>query len=123
MFGIFSAGSTSRCDVASTAAPDLDAGSVAIAETAFALIAFSWVVSGNDFAACELWPFLLLRAFVPGLSQLLVVHAVRAAGASRAGVLFGMARRRDAVASVQTSAVTMWLQSVRRPSRAGMRSV
>jgi len=57
MSGIFSAGSTSRCDVASTAAPDLDAGSVAIAETAFALIAFSWVVSGNDFAAGELWPF------------------------------------------------------------------
>ena len=29
--------------------------------------------------------------FVPGLSQLLVVHAVQAAGASRAGILFGMA--------------------------------
>jgi drug/metabolite transporter (DMT)-like permease len=29
--------------------------------------------------------------FVPGLTQLLVVHAVRAAGASRAGILFGMA--------------------------------
>jgi drug/metabolite transporter (DMT)-like permease len=33
----------------------------------------------------------LLGAFVPGLSQLLVVRAVQAAGASRAGVLFGMA--------------------------------
>jgi drug/metabolite transporter (DMT)-like permease len=49
------------------------------------------LVSGSDFELGELWPFLLLGAFVPGLSQLLVVHAVRAAGASRAGVLFGMA--------------------------------
>jgi drug/metabolite transporter (DMT)-like permease len=29
--------------------------------------------------------------FVPGLSQLLVVHAIHAAGASRAGILFGLA--------------------------------
>jgi drug/metabolite transporter (DMT)-like permease len=47
--------------------------------------------SGNAFDAGELWPFLLLGAFVPGLSLLMVVHAVRATGASRAGILFGMA--------------------------------
>ena len=44
-----------------------------------------------DFDVGELWPFLLLGTLVPGFSQLLVVRAVQAAGASRAGILFGMA--------------------------------
>lgn len=70
---------------------DVDAGSAVIATVAFVLVAATAVASGSDFDAGELWPFLLLGTFVPGLSQLLVVHAVQAAGASRAGILFGMA--------------------------------
>jgi len=70
---------------------DVDAGSAVIATLAFALVAAAAVASGSDFDAGDLWLFLLLGAFVPGLSQLLVVHAVQAAGASRAGILFGMA--------------------------------
>ena len=70
---------------------DVDAGSAVIATLAFVLVAATAFASGLDFDAGELWPFLLLGAFVPGLSQLLVVHAVQAAGASRAGILFGMA--------------------------------
>jgi drug/metabolite transporter (DMT)-like permease len=70
---------------------DVDAGSAVIATVAFVLVAAAAVASGSDFDASELWPFLLVGAFVPGLSQLLVVHAVHAAGASRAGILFGMA--------------------------------
>jgi drug/metabolite transporter (DMT)-like permease len=70
---------------------DVDAGSAVIATLAFALVAAVAVASGSDFDAGDLWPFLLLGAFVPGVSQLLVVHAVQAAGASRAGILFGMA--------------------------------
>jgi drug/metabolite transporter, DME family len=70
---------------------DVDAGSVVIATLAFALVAPVALAAGSDFDAGELWPFLLIGAFVPGLSQLLVIHAVRAAGASRAGILFGMA--------------------------------
>ena len=70
---------------------DVDAGSAVIATLAFVLVATAAVGSGSDFDAGELWPFLLLGSFVPGLSQLLVVHAVQAAGASRAGILFGMA--------------------------------
>jgi len=70
---------------------DVDAGSAVIATLAFVLVAATAVASGSDFDVGELWPFLLLGAFVPGLSQLLVVHAVQAAGASRAGILFGMA--------------------------------
>ena len=70
---------------------DVDAGSAVIAVVAFVGIAATALAAGSDFDAGELWPFLLLGAFVPGLSQLLVVHAVQAAGASRAGILFGMA--------------------------------
>jgi drug/metabolite transporter (DMT)-like permease len=70
---------------------DVGAGSAVIATSAFVLVAATAFASGIDFDAGELWPFLLLGTFVPGLSQLLVVHAVQAAGASRAGILFGMA--------------------------------
>jgi drug/metabolite transporter (DMT)-like permease len=69
---------------------DVDAGSAVIAAVAFVLIAAAAVVGGSDFDAGDLWPFLVIGAFVPGLSQLLVVHAVHGAGASRAGILFGM---------------------------------
>ena len=70
---------------------DVEAGSVVIAAVAFVLVAAAAVASGSEFDAGELWPFLLIGAFAPGFSQLLVVHAVQAAGASRAGILFGMA--------------------------------
>jgi drug/metabolite transporter (DMT)-like permease len=70
---------------------DVDAGSAVIATFAFVLVAVAAAASGTDFDAGELWPFFLIGVFVPGLSQLLVVHAVQAAGASRAGILFGMA--------------------------------
>lgn len=69
---------------------DVDAGAAVINTFAFVLVAAVAVVSGSDFDPGELWPFLLLGAFVPGFSQLVVVHAVRGAGASRAGILFGM---------------------------------
>src|SRR5262245_36885034 len=70
---------------------DVDAGSAVVATGAFVLVAATALASGVDFDAGEVWPFLLLGAFVPGLSQLLVARAVQAAGASRAGILFGMA--------------------------------
>jgi drug/metabolite transporter (DMT)-like permease len=70
---------------------DVDAGAAVIATLAFPLVAATAVLSGSDFEAGELWPFFLLGIVVPGLSLLLVVHAVQAAGASRAGILFGMA--------------------------------
>ena len=70
---------------------DVDAASAVIALVAFVAVGATAVVLQVDFDAGELWPFLLLGVFVPGLSQLLVVHAVGAAGASRAGILFGMA--------------------------------
>ena len=70
---------------------DIEAGSAIITLVAFAVVAPFALGSGDAFDTGELWPFLLLGAFVPGLSLLMVVHAVQAAGASRAGILFGMA--------------------------------
>jgi drug/metabolite transporter (DMT)-like permease len=70
---------------------DVAAGSAVIATVALTVVAVASAATGSDFESGELWPFLLLGAFVPGLSQLLVVRAVQAAGASRAGILFGMA--------------------------------
>jgi drug/metabolite transporter (DMT)-like permease len=79
---------------------DVDAGSAAIATVAFVLVAATALVFGAEFDAGELWPFFVLGIFVPGLSQLLAVHAVQAAGASRAGILFGMAPLFSAVIAI-----------------------
>jgi drug/metabolite transporter, DME family len=70
--------------------PDVDAGSAVIASAALVLVGATALVSGSDLDPGELWPFVLVGMLVPGLSQVLVVHAVQAAGASRAGILFGM---------------------------------
>jgi len=70
--------------------PDVDAGSAVIASAALVLVAVAALVSGSELDAGGLWPFVLVGLLVPGLSQVLVVHAVQAAGASRAGILFGM---------------------------------
>jgi drug/metabolite transporter (DMT)-like permease len=73
------------------AVPDVHAGSAVIATVALGVAAAAAAASGSSFDTGELWPFAVLGAFVPGLSQLLVVYAVQAAGAARAGILFGMA--------------------------------
>ncbi len=70
---------------------DVDAASAVIASVGLLAIGTATAVLARGAEVAELWPFLLIGAVVPGLSQLGVVHAVRAAGASRAGILFGMA--------------------------------
>jgi drug/metabolite transporter (DMT)-like permease len=70
--------------------PDVDAASAVISTVALVLVAVAAALSGSGLDAGGLWPFVLVGALVPGLSQILVVHAVQAAGASRAGILFGM---------------------------------
>jgi drug/metabolite transporter, DME family len=74
-----------------TRVPDVAVGSAVIATVAFALVAMTAVATRRELDTGELWPFFLLGTIVPGVSQLLVVRAVQAAGASRAGILFGMA--------------------------------
>ena len=76
--------------------PDAKAGAAALAgaavATSTALALVSGAIEGDLRVALEpLWPFLLAGAFVPGLSQLLFVLAVRAVGASRTAILVGTA--------------------------------
>jgi drug/metabolite transporter (DMT)-like permease len=94
--------------------PDIDAASAVIATVAAVLVAVTAAALGLEFDVGELWPFLLLGVFVPGLSQLMVVHAVRAAGASRAGILFGMAPLFSAAI-----AIVAFGESLRWPLAAG----
>jgi drug/metabolite transporter (DMT)-like permease len=79
---------------------DVAAGAAIIAVGALVLMAATAAATRSAFDAGELWPFLLIGAGVPGLSQLLTVRAVQAAGASRAGILFGMGPLFSAVIAV-----------------------
>jgi drug/metabolite transporter (DMT)-like permease len=56
-----------------------------------ALIAVASGLDADDLALGDLWPFLVTGAIVPGLSQLLLVRAVRDAGPARASVVIGTA--------------------------------
>jgi drug/metabolite transporter (DMT)-like permease len=93
---------------------DVDAGSAVIAVVAFVLVATAALISGTDFHPGDLWPFVLVGSFVPGLSQLLVVRAIQVAGASRAGILFGMAPLFSAFV-----AIVAFDESLRWPLAAG----
>jgi drug/metabolite transporter (DMT)-like permease len=67
-------------------------GGAAIAATVGALAGLVLaVVSGGDVVAAELWPFALAGAFVPGVSSIVMFHAIRLTGASRALVVIGVA--------------------------------
>lgn len=71
--------------------PDAEAGAATFTVIALALVAAASAVTRTTFDLGQIWPFVLIGAGVPGLSQLFAVRAVQAAGASRAGILFGMA--------------------------------
>jgi drug/metabolite transporter (DMT)-like permease len=67
-------------------------GGAAIATVVGALAALVLAAArGGDVSAAELWPFALAGAFVPGVSSLIMVHAIRLAGPSRALVVIGVA--------------------------------
>jgi drug/metabolite transporter (DMT)-like permease len=48
------------------------------------------LVSGGDVVAAELWPFALAGMLVPGTSSIVMFHAIRLAGPSRALVVIGV---------------------------------
>ena len=67
-------------------------GAAVITSTGFAVTALAALPSSLDGVdAGELWPFALIGALVPGLSQVLFILAVRHAGPSRAAILIGTA--------------------------------
>jgi drug/metabolite transporter (DMT)-like permease len=73
-------------------ARDPEAGALVCAAVGFLVSLLFAVPAAVDGIALEgLWAFALVGAFVPGLSQILFVRAVRDAGASRTAVLIGVA--------------------------------
>jgi drug/metabolite transporter (DMT)-like permease len=71
---------------------DPEAGALVITGLGFltgAALALPELASGID--PSDLWPFFLVGAIVPGVSQILFILAVRDAGPSRAAILIGTA--------------------------------
>ena len=67
-------------------------GAAVITSTGFVVTALAALPSSLDGVdAGELWPFAVIGALVPGLSQVLFIYAVRHAGPSRAAILIGTA--------------------------------
>lgn len=72
---------------------DTEAGPFVVAGVGFvvaAVVAIPELVT-DDVRAGELWPFFVIGLLVPGLSQIILVLAVRDAGASRTSILIGTA--------------------------------
>lgn len=70
---------------------DPEAGALVSATLGFAVAALAALVEWGGLHPHELWPFFVAGLFVPGLSQIVFVRAIRDAGAARASVLVGTA--------------------------------
>lgn len=71
---------------------DTEGGAVVVASAAALVgLALAAATGGGEVDAGDLLPFALAGAFVPGVSSLVVVHAIRHAGASRALIVIGTA--------------------------------
>jgi drug/metabolite transporter (DMT)-like permease len=83
-------------------APDAVAGGFVMNVSALLipLVAIAAGVPTGRFDAGELWPFLLIGALSPGLVTILYVQAIQYAGASRTGVLLGVAPILSAVLAI-----------------------
>jgi drug/metabolite transporter (DMT)-like permease len=70
---------------------DPEVGALVIAATGFAVALAAAAVAGDlyDLSLEELWPFVIIGLLVPGLSQILFVHAVRGVGSARTAILVG----------------------------------
>lgn len=75
-----------------TRGADPEAGALVITGVGFATgatLALPEFLSGTTLS--DLWPFMVLGAIVPGISQILFILAIRDAGPSRAAILIGTA--------------------------------
>ena len=84
-------------------APDAEVATFVIAVIGTAIAALAAVVFGasaDELRFGEVWPFLVVGAAAPGLGQLLYVHAVRRAGASRPAIIVAVAPLLSALLAV-----------------------
>lgn len=70
---------------------DSEGGTAVLAVVAAVTAAAPAIAVGGRVDAGELWPFAVAGALVPGVSQLVIVQAIRHAGASRALIVVGSA--------------------------------
>jgi drug/metabolite transporter (DMT)-like permease len=73
-------------------AGDVEGGAVIVTSVgALVALALAGATGGGEVVASDLLPFAIAGAFVPGASSVLMVHAIRHAGASRALIVIGTA--------------------------------
>jgi drug/metabolite transporter (DMT)-like permease len=70
---------------------DAEGGAVIAASVGAVAAVVLAVAGGGDVVASELWPFALVGMLVPGASSIVMFHAIRLAGPSRALVVIGVA--------------------------------
>jgi drug/metabolite transporter (DMT)-like permease len=78
-----------RAGLARGGDPEGGAAVLAIVAAAVAMVAAA--VAGGEVDPAALWPFAVAGALVPGVSQLVIVQAIRHTGASRALIVVGVA--------------------------------
>lgn len=70
---------------------DPEAGALVSACVGLSVAGVAAVVEWGEVHPADLWPFVLAGFFVPGLSQIIYVKAIRDAGPARASILVGTA--------------------------------
>jgi drug/metabolite transporter (DMT)-like permease len=70
---------------------DAEGGAAILAGVAAAVAVAAAAVAGGEVDPAVLWPFALAGILVPGISQLVIVQAIRHTGASRALIVVGVA--------------------------------
>ena len=83
--------------------PDAEVATFVIAVIGTVIAVAAAVIFGaslDEVTLSELWPFIVVGALAPGLGQLLYVHAVRTAGASRPAIVVAVAPLISAVLAV-----------------------
>jgi drug/metabolite transporter (DMT)-like permease len=70
---------------------DAEGGAAVLAAVAAVVVAAAAAVAGGEIDPAVLWPFALAGVLVPGVSQLVMVQAIRHTGASRALIVVGVA--------------------------------
>ena len=86
--GVFAGGANVATRLGLRRAPDVEAAALTMTAVAFVVAAVAAAATATEAAAWdELWPYLVVGVFVPGLISVVFIWAVREAGPSRTAVL------------------------------------